>query len=133
MDRILLGLGAAGAALLIVAIAVAWWEHWRHMKEIRQQLAWSENTRALLQAHATDVENRLSALTAVVNSQRLAQAATAANMAQQGDPAAASAVAASKARQAARAEKTWTDTEPMVLKSTTPDFDPTMPAELSDH
>ena len=70
MDQILLGLGAAGAALLIIAIAVAVWEHRRHRAEMRLQRAWSENTRDLLQAHAKEVDARLATLAAAVHAQR---------------------------------------------------------------
>ncbi len=170
MDQILLGLGAAGAALLIIAIAVAVWEHLRHIAEMRQQLAWSENTRDLLQAHAKDVDARLATLTAAVHAQRLTSLAAGpppVNVPAQ--PAASSTVAApakvaprassklgiaaatAQAGAAAAALATvpsvapaqWVETEPMVLTSQVftpethwprmPDFDPTMPAELSEH
>lgn len=163
MDQILLGLGAAGAALLIIAVGVALWEHRRHVAEMRQQMAWSENTRDLLQAHAQDVEARLSALTAAVQAQQLAAKPGAAV----GNPTAAAQVpsasqapdtgsatarpqahvgTAAVALAAAQAAVTqqWIDTEPMVLTSqvlegpapdrvVVPDFDPTMPAELSEY
>ncbi len=168
MDQILLGLGAAGAALLIIAIVVALWEHRRHMAEMRQQLAWSENTRDLLQAHARHVDARLATLTAAVNMQTVAPApaapvassppaiafpgpglapgelaATAGTplsvpATQGAQPAprmtahAGSAALAMAAAQSAVTQQ-WIDTEPMVLTSQVPDFDPTMPAELSEH
>ena len=157
MDQILLGLGAAGAALLIIAIGVALWEHRRHVAEMRQQMAWSENTRDLLQAHAQDVDARLSALTAVVQSQQIASktGTAAATPAAQAVPApnngsamarpqahVGTAAVALAAAQAA-VTKQWIDTEPMVLTSQVlegpateqlvPDFDPTMPAELSEY
>jgi len=186
MDQILLGLGAAGAALLIIAIAVAAWEHRRHRAEMRLQRAWSENTRELLQAHARDVDARLATLAAAVHAQRgpaqapeqapveapveapvqasvnapagapaqaaaaaPAQAAsktsqtriTAAATAQAGIAAAALATAQAAVKTAAN--QPWIETEPMVLTSQVltpeshwpqmPDFDPTMPAELSEH
>ncbi len=150
MDQILLGLGAAGAALLIIAIAVAFWEHRRHLAEMRQQLAWSENTRDLLQAHAKDVDARLATLSATLNSQLLtgtphAAAATPAAAAlpfavqtppRASAPAGTAAVAMAAAQSAVTQQ--WIDTEPMVLTSQVlegpvPDFDPTMPAELSEY
>ena len=156
MDQILLGLGAAGAALLVIAVAVALWEHRRHLAEMRQQLAWSENTRDLLQAHAKDVDAKLATLSAAVHSQLLTTpaAAVAAPVAKArpraaAPPATTSAPAqritspAGTARVAMAAAQSavtqqWIDTEPMVLTSQVlegpvPDFDPTMPAELSEH
>ena len=152
MDQILLGLGAAGATLLVVAIAVALWEHRRHLAELRQQLAWSKNTRDLLQAHARDVDARLDTLSAAVNAKLLPAPAALpqplAGKPSQGQAAsrttahAGSAAVALAAAQAA-VRQHWIDTEPMVLTSQVlegstpdrdvPDFDPTMPAELSEH
>jgi hypothetical protein len=159
MDQILIGLGAAGAALLIIAVAVALWEHRRHEAEMRQQMAWSENTRELLQAHAKDVDARLSALTAAVQSQQAAAQVSGASSSQPqpAPPGAGSgapvqdtgsamarpqahvgtAAVALAAAQAAVTQQ-WIDTEPMVLTSQVLegpvlDFDPTMPAEFSEH
>lgn len=177
MDQILLGLGAAGAALLIIAITVALWEHRRHIAEMRQQLAWSDNTRDLMQAHAKDVDARLATLSAAVNRQSAAAPvpapvpavqrsagsagglgagqpdavpapAEAARVSSALPPAplpqavaqpaprltahAGSAAVAMAAAQSAVTQQ-WIDTEPMVLKSQVPDFDPTMPAELSEY
>ncbi len=74
--------------MLIIAIAVALWEHRRHLAEMRQQLAWSENTHDLLQAHALDVDTRLADLSATVQSRLLAGQQ---NPAAAGSPAAAQA------------------------------------------
>lgn len=151
MDQILLGLGAAGAALLVIAIAVALWERRRHMAEMRQQLAWSENTRDLLQAHAKDVDAKLATLSAALHAQLLvppnagavtevAKTATAATVPVAAprfkSPAGTARVAMAAAQSAVKQQ--WIDTEPMVLTSQVlegpaPDFDPTMPAELSAH
>ena len=158
MDQILLGLGAAGAALLIIAIGVALWEHRRHVAEMRQQMAWSENTRDLLQAHAKDVDARLAALTAAVQSQQTAAkptpqppAGTLQNSAALDSTGSANArpqahvgtAAVALAAAQAAVTQQWIDTEPMVLTSqvldgpaperVVPDFDPTMPAELSEY
>jgi Flp pilus assembly protein TadB len=164
MDQILLGLGAAGAALLIIAIAVAAWEHRRHKAEMRMQQVWSENTREQLQAYARDVDARLAALATEVHAQRvtahvpsptavaaLSHAAAVPSTGAGGTgPAAIGpttaqvgvAAAAGAAAQVAASQQ-WVETEPMVLTSQVltpethwprmPDFDPTMPAELSEH
>ncbi len=156
MDQILLGLGAAGAALLIIAIGVALWEHRRHTAEMRQQQAWSENTRDLLHAHAKDVDARLATLTAAVQSHLMAapgehtppqRVSTSAAVAATAGPQPASVEGAARLRTTAHAgsaavamaaaqsavTQQWIDTEPMVLTSQVLDFDPTMPAELSAH
>jgi hypothetical protein len=141
MDRILLGLGAAGAALLIIAIAVAWWEHRRHAVELRRQLAWSENTRDLLQAHAKDVETRLSALTATVQAHQQSHqgsgTAREPNSTAPDSPphfASPSVLAAAATAAAAGAQmQHWKDTEPMVLAGPVLDFDPTLPATVAEH
>ena len=157
MDQILLGLGAAGATLLVIAVVVALWEHRRHIAEMRQQLAWSENTRDLLQAHAKDVDAKLATLSAALHAQLLvpptagavtevAKTATAATVPVAAaapvaaprfkSPAGTARVAMAAAQSAVKQQ--WIDTEPMVLTSQVlegpaPDFDPTMPAELSAH
>ena len=169
MDQILLGLGAAGAALLIIAIAVAVWEHRRHRAEMRQQRVWSDNTRDLLRAHAKEVDARLATLAAAVHAQRPtapapeqapldarvhraaggAVASPARIASKTGAPAIApttapaGAAAAALATAQAAVSQLWIETEPMVLTSQVlkpetdwprvPDFDPTMPAELSEH
>ena len=157
MDQILLGLGAAGAALLIIAVAVAIWEHRRHMAEMRQQLAWSANTRDLLQAHAKDVDARLTSLTEAMERQQVlagpaahegpaprspqAEAVAQAQAQQRPDDGQAAprttahvgtAAVAMAAAQAAITQQ-WIDTEPMVLTSQVLDFDPTLPPEFSEH
>jgi hypothetical protein len=164
MEQILLALGAAGAALLFIAIAVALWEHRRHLVEMRQQLAWSENTHDLLQAHARDVDARLARLSASVEAHRpgtgtsagaatppSASGAAAATHYDDGQTQprttahAGTAAAAMAAAQAAITQQ-WIDTEPMVLSPPeitasaqpahamqVPDFDPTLPIEMSTH
>ena len=69
MDSIFLWLGAAGAALLLVAICVAWWEHLRRMADIERQMSWSEQSRFALEARAREVDARLLAMTAVLHNQ----------------------------------------------------------------
>lgn len=156
MDQILLGLGAAGAALLIIAIAVAVWEHRRHRAEMRLQRAWSENTRDLLRAHAKEVDARLAKLAAAVHAQRPtapapaqapldarahraaggAVASPARVTSRIGPPviapakAPAGAAAAALAPAQAAVSQQWIETEPMVLTSQvlTPETDwPRMP------
>ncbi len=149
MDQILLGLGAAGAALLVIAITVALWEHRRHIAEMRQQLAWSENTRDLLQAHAQDVNARLATLSAAVQAQQQPQQqppqqpVTPAELPARHITAHAGSAAVAMAAARSAPPQRWIDTEPMVLTSQvyegpaqerrSPDFDPTMPAALSEH
>ena len=147
MDQILLGLGAAGDALLIIAIAVAVWEHRRHRAEMRLQRIWSDNTRDLLRAHAEDVDARLATLAAAVHAQRATaptpeQAASDAPRLRAAGSGAAPPAKVVSTAQAATSQH-WIETEPMVLTSQVltpetdwprmPDFDPTMPAELSEH
>jgi hypothetical protein len=70
MDSFLLWLGVGGAGLLLVAIVTAWWEHVKRLAEIREQLAWSENSRFALEAHAREVDAKLLAMNSVLQAQQ---------------------------------------------------------------
>jgi hypothetical protein len=70
MDSFLLWLSVGGAALLLVALVTAWWEHVKRLAEIREQLAWSENSRFALEAHAREVDAKLLAMSSVLQAQQ---------------------------------------------------------------
>ena len=139
MDRILTWLGAASAALLTVAIAVAWWEHRKRMAEMRRELAWSENSRFALEDHAKTVEERLQAITARVESQRQ-ELHTVRDITQRRQALEGALQRMSQPAAVADAPPgAWINTEPMVLATSVPPrldaphFDPTEPAELTPH
>ena len=139
MDRFLTWLGAASAALLTVAIAVPWWEHRKRMAEMRRELAWSENSRFALEEHAKTVEVRLQAINANIESQ-MQELHSVRDITQRRQALEGALQRMSQPATAADAQAgAWIDTEPMVLATSVPPrfdpphFDPTEPAELSQH
>jgi len=107
-------LGACGlAALVLVALAVAWWEHRKRLVEMQRRLAWSEQSRFMAEQQAGEATARLAAIGRALDTRRQALGAAPAP--------------------ARRIDPVWHDTEPMIGVrggDTVPDFAETMPIEV---
>ena len=160
MDQFFSWLGMASAALLVVAVAVAWWEHRKRMAEIRRQLAWSENSRFAMEEHVREVDVRMQAMSVALESQQQAltgardpskrkdlvsqtlqrmstppQTSGSAGSAPHPATVADATKPAAPDKAAAEARPTeWPDTLPMVLNTgTAPGHDAARPADLQRH
>ena len=140
MDSLLNWIGIGSAALLAVAVAVAWLEHRARLAELRRELETAENSRFMLEEHIRGVDERLLALNAALEPQQKSQIRTHETTA----PRSTSATALQRIAARAAAEDApeaptsppsgWIDTLPMVqtteLQST---FEPTRPVDVHPH
>jgi hypothetical protein len=135
MDAIWAPLGIGLAVLLFVALGVAWWEHRQRLADMQRRLEHSEHSRFMLEQQAGEMDARLVALSEALATRPAGPA---------GDQASrAATLSTAMKRMGARpaggaGDAPWEETEPMVLKPSTPpappvassppDFAPTMPA-----
>ena len=140
MDSLLNWIGIGSAALLAVAVAVAWLEHRARLAELRRELETAENSRFMLEEHIRGVDERLLALNAALESQQKSQIRTHENSAPRSPSETtlqriAARAAAEDAPEAPTSPPSgWIDTLPMVqtteLQST---FEPTRPVDVHPH
>lgn len=140
MDSLLNWIGIGSAALLAVAVAVAWLEHRARLAELRRELETAENSRFMLEEHIRGVDERLLALNAALESQQKSQIRTHETSAPRSTSETtlqriAARAAAEDAPEAPTSPPSgWIDTLPMVqtteLQST---FEPTRPVDVHPH
>jgi hypothetical protein len=140
MDSLLNWIGIGSAALLAVAVAVAWLEHRARLAELRRELETAENSRFMLEEHIRDVDEQLLALNAALESQQKSTIRTHETSAPRSmSDAALQRIAASAAAEDAPEAPTsppsgWVDTLPMVQTTELqPTFEPTRPVDLHAH
>lgn len=140
MDSLLNWIGIASAALLAVAVAVAWLEHRARLAELRRDLETAENSRFMLEEHVRGVDVRLQALNAALESQQVvltgAREATAHKSTS--DTAlqriATLAAADSSAEASLQPPSIWPDTQPMVQNAEPQThYEHTRPVDLHPH
>lgn len=140
MDSLLNWIGIGSAALLAVAVAVAWLEHRARLAELRRELETAENSRFMLEEHIRDVDERLLALNAALESQQKSTIRTHETSAPRStSDAALQRIAARAAAEEAPEAPTsppsgWIDTLPMVQTTELqPTYEPTRPVDLHPH
>jgi hypothetical protein len=140
MDSLLNWIGIGSAALLAVAVAVAWLEHRARLAELRRELETAENSRFMLEEHIRDVDEQLLALNAALESQQKSTIRTHETSAPRSmSDAALQRIAARAAAEDAPEAPTsppsgWVDTLPMVQTTELqPTFEPTRPVDLHPH
>ncbi len=138
MDSLLNSIGIGSAALLAVAVAVAWLEHRARLADLRRELETAENSRFMLEEHIRGVDVRLQALNAALESQQTASAGTREASAHKSTSDSAlqriaTRAAATVAPDApvATPPSVWPDTQPMVQSAEPkPAYEPTRPVDL---
>ena len=141
MDSLLNWIGIGSAALLVVAVAVAWLEHRARLADLRRELETAENSRFMLEEHIRGVDVRLQALNAALESQQSALAGTREATAHKATSDAAlqrlatrAAAPAAPDAPAATLPSVWPDTQPMVQSAEPkPVYEPTRPVDLHPH
>jgi len=143
MDSLLNWIGIGSAALLAVAVAVAWLEHRARLAELRRELETAENSRFMLEEHIRGVDVRLQALNAALQSQQSAQSSTREATAHKSTSDTALQRIATRAATGASAAGFdgptlpplgWADTQPMVQATERQtSYDDTRPADLHTH
>jgi hypothetical protein len=137
MDSLLNWIGIGSAALLAVAVAVAWLEHRARLADLRRELETAENSRFMLEEHIRGVDERLVALNAALESQQKSQIRTHETSEHRStSDAALQRIAARAAIEDAPEASTsppsgWIDTLPMVQSAEPkPTYEPTRPVDL---
>ncbi len=140
MDSLLNWIGIGSAALLAVAIAVAWLEHRARLGDLRRELETAENSRFMLEEHMRDVDERLRALNVALESQHKPHGGTQEASAHKSTSDAALQRIAARAASEGEIEAPtsppsgWIDTLPMVQSTEPkPSLGPTRPADLHPH
>lgn len=140
MDSLLNWIGIGSAALLAVAVAVAWLEHRARLVELRRDLETAENSRFMLEEHIRGVDVRLQALNAALESQQSVLAGAREATAHKSTSDTALQRIATRAATGPRAEaptqppSVWADTQPMVQTADLqPSYEPTRPVDLHPH
>lgn len=155
MEAVWVPLAIGLAVLIIVALAVAWWEHRQRLAEVQRRLEDSEQSRFMLEQQAGEMDARLVALSEALVTKRTragSEAAAGPASARSSVPSSAASAAPSSGtsapgdqaerattmstamnRMSAPAQRDdvfWQDTQPMVGTSAEQNFAPTMPAPL---
>lgn len=146
MDSLLNWIGIGSAALLAVAVAVAWLEHRARLVELRRDLETAENSRFMLEEHIRGVDVRLQALNAALESQQSVLAGARESTAHKSTSDTALQRIATRAAQGntggtgsvtegpTQPPTGWADTQPMVQTAEPqPAYEATRPVDLHAH
>jgi hypothetical protein len=139
MDSLLNWIGIASAALLAVAVAVAWLEHRARLAELRRDLETAENSRFMLEEHVRGVDVRLQALNAALESQQVVlTGAREATAHKSTSDTALQRIATLRPRRSTEASlqppSIWPDTQPMVQNAEPQThYEHTRPVDLHPH
>jgi hypothetical protein len=151
MNAIWAPLAIGLAALLLVGLGVAWWEHRRRVAEMQRRLEHSEHSRSVLERQAGEMDARLLTLSGALASRPAAaassgpadgdqaeRAATLSTAMQRMSSTASTATATSGTTSSGAGgaagigdERSWQETQPTVLKSAPPALEPHPPADYA--